>query len=232
MKYKIGDKVRIKKNLVVGRTYGDDTYVNEMDDIAKDNDYVLTIGNCEYDIGEYVMDEDEHDDPWYWTDAMIEGLVEMKEIKNMKYKIGDKVRIRRDLVVGDKYGGITFFYDMAKEVETNGGNVVIITDARVDSTGVIGYKFGGLAFIYSESMIEGLAEPTDREKFEGWMRKLSSLKSDDRVWNAFNYCVTTEPDKWGYEDKLKIISDYLFAKKMTKAEIEAELGYKIEIVEE
>ena len=147
----------------------------------------------------------------------------------MKYKIGDKVRIRRDLVVGDRYGGLTYLGGMAKEVEANGGNYVTITDAGVDSSDAIWYDFEELTFTYSEEMIE---EPTDRERFEGWMRKLSSLPCDNEVWHAFDYCVTTEPDTCGYEDELKIISDYLFAKKMTKAEIEAELGYKIEIVEE
>lgn len=154
MKYKIGDKVRIKKDLVVNNDYGYDCYIEEMDDIAKENDYILTIEDCVFNNTEYIMVEDS--EGCSWTDEMIEGLV-------------------------------------------------------------------------TDEMIE---EPTDREKFEGWMRKLSSLKSEDRVWNAFNYCVTTEPNKRGYEDELKIISDYLFAKKMTKAEIEAELGYSIEIVEE
>lgn len=154
MKYKIGDKVRIKKDLVVNNDYGYDCYIEEMDDIAKENDYILTIEDCVFNNTEYIMVEDS--EGCSWTDEMIEGLV-------------------------------------------------------------------------TDEMIE---EPTDREKFEGWMRKLSSLKGEDRVWNAFNYCVTTEPNKRGYEDELKIISDYLFAKKMTKAEIEAELGYSIEIVEE
>lgn len=146
----------------------------------------------------------------------------------MKYKVGDKVKIRKDLVVGDRYGGLTYLDSMKKEVSANGGDVFVIDHAGTDCSDVIWYEFEGLSFSYSEEMIE---EPTDREKFEGWMRKLSSLKNDDRVWQAFNYCVTREPDTCGYEDELKIISNYLFAKKMTKAEIEKELGYKIEIVE-
>lgn len=153
LKYKIGDKVRIRKDLVVGSTYGSDIYIRKMDDIVKDNDYVLTIGELSYDINEYVMDEDNCEVPYYWTEEMIEGLAE---------------------------------------------------------------------------------EPTtDREKFEGWVRKLSSLSYDDKVWNAFNKCVTTEPDEIGYEANLKVVSDYLFTekKKMTKTEIEKELGYEIEIVE-
>jgi hypothetical protein len=148
MKYKIGDKVRIKKDLVVEKAYGDNTYIGKMDTIAKNFDYILTIKGYNFNRTQYVMLED--GEMWNWTEEMIEGLY---------------------------------------------------------------------------------IEPTDREKFEECMRKLSSLKSEDRVWNAFNHCVTTEPDEDGYEDELKIISDYLFGKKMSKTEIEKELGYKIEIVE-
>ena len=152
MKYKIGDRVRIKKGLAIGKSYGYNTYVGRMDTTAKNFDYILTIKGYNFNRTQYVMLEDE--ETWCWTEEMIEGL-------------------------------------------------------------------------YIES--------TDREKFEGYIRKLSSLRYDDKVWNAFNKCVTTEPDEIGYEDNLKIVSDYLFGaekKKMTKAEIEKELGWKIEIVEE
>lgn len=151
----------------------------------------------------------------------------------MKYNIGDKVKIRKDLIVGERYEGLTYYSNMKKEAENIGDNGATIIKAWIDSYGRRLYEFGGCGFIYSEAMIEGLAvaEPTDREKFEGWMRKLSSLPYDNEVWHAFNYIVTTEPDRDGYEDKLKIVSDFLFAKKMTKAEIEKELGCKIEIVE-
>ena len=83
-------------------------------------------------------------------------------------------------------------------------------------------------------MIEGLCEPTDREKFEECMRKLSSLNGSSTEWRAFDNLTLFNPDEANYEDYLKVVSNYLFGepKKMTKAEIEAELSYKIEIVEE
>lgn len=151
MKYNIGDKIRIRKDLVVNDDYGNDTYVRKMDDVAKKNDYVLVIDGYEKDNTKYVMVEDKGD--YFWTDEMIEGLADL----------------------------------------------------------------------------------TDREKFEGWIRKLSSLDFYDTVWDAFNFTVTSEPNEKGYEDNLKVVSDYLFGakkKKMTKAEIEKELGYEIEIVKE
>ena len=156
MKYKIGDKVRIRKDLVVNNDYGCDGYIEEMDDIAKENDYILTIEDCVFNNTEYTMVEDS--ECCSWTDEMIEGLV-------------------------------------------------------------------------TDEMIE---KPTDREKFEGWMRNLSSLDGWDKTWDAFNNLTVLEPDDDEYKGQLKIVTDYLFGeekKKMTKAEIEKELGYEIEIVE-
>ena len=153
----------------------------------------------------------------------------------MKYKIGDKVRIRRDLVAGKGYytghskdtDNYTFGMD---ELVKN--HDYVLTIAKYANNDTEYEMLESDRFWWTESMIEGLAETTDREKFEEWMRKLSSLDGYDERWEAFNNCVTLEPDEKGYEDNLKIISDYLFGKKMTKAEIEAELGYDIEIVGE
>ena len=154
MKYNIGDKVRIRKDLVAGKTYGCNTYIDKMNRIAKNFDYILTIGGYNDNKTQYTMDENGGSPTWYWTDEMIEGLVE--------------------------------------------------------------------------------EQPTDREKFERWMRYLSSLDGCCKTYDAFNNLTMLEPDDDEYEDNLKTVSDYLFGiakKKMTVAEIEAELGYEIEIVE-
>lgn len=127
----------------------------------------------------------------------------------MKYNIGDKVKIRRDLIVGERYEGLTYYDGMKKEAERGS---FTIDRAWIDSYGRRLYEFEECAFTYSEEMVEGLVE-TDREKFEKWMRKLSSLPYNNEVWHAFNYIVTTEPDRDGYDDKLKVVSDFLFTEK-------------------
>lgn len=151
MKYNIGDRVRIRKDLVVGDRYEGDAYIKEMDDIAKNNDYVLTIERFSYDNIEYVMAESNYE--WFWTDAMIEGL-----------------------------------------------------------------------------------ELTDREKFEGWMKELGRLTGGSDIWKSLDGLTYLDPDEdeKEFEEALKTVADYLFdtKKRMTKTEIEAELGYEIEIVEE
>ena len=151
----------------------------------------------------------------------------------MKYKVGDKVKIKKNLIVDGSYGSETYVEDM-EEIAKDYDYILTVSKVFDCYGDNIEYVMAeGDGWYWTNKMIEGLAEPTDREKFEGWMRKLSSLDCDDVVWNAFNYIVTSEPDDRGYDDKLKIVSDFLFTKKkMTKTEIEAELGYKIEIVEE
>lgn len=161
----------------------------------------------------------------------------------MKYKIGDKVKIRKDLVVGDYYNEWLFTEEMEKDVKSN-DYILTISKAYIaydEKTPVYRYEENAhrtnsqiQRWELTEAMIEGLVEPTDKEKFEGWMRKLSSIDGHNKIWNAFDWLTTLNPDNDNYEDNLKIVSDYLFGvekKKMTKAEIEEKLGYKIEIVE-
>ena len=62
----------------------------------------------------------------------------------------------------------------------------------------------------TEAMIEGLCEPTDREKFEECMRKLSSLNGSSTEWRAFDNLTLFNPDEANYEDYLKVVSNYLF----------------------
>ena len=156
-----------------------------------------------------------------------------------KYKVGDKVKIRKDLVVGNKYGGLVCLGHMKKEVEEK-GNVVTIIRTGVDSEGVIWYEFEELFYAYSEEMIE---EPTDREKFEAWMTKLAEIDvdEDNDIYHAFErvscyyskgchsddyYALGIDIDiLWEYINRIEV-------KEMTKAEIEEALGYKIEIVED
>jgi hypothetical protein len=66
MKYKIGDKVRVRKDLVVDRVYGEDKFIAPME---KYLDKTMTVDkivkNCKYKLKE----DTEH---WNWTDEMLE----------------------------------------------------------------------------------------------------------------------------------------------------------------
>ena len=61
MKYKIGDKVRVRKDLVVNNEYGGILYILDMDEF-KDREGVITnMGDASYQIGDF-----------WWTDEMLE----------------------------------------------------------------------------------------------------------------------------------------------------------------
>lgn len=67
MKYKVGDRVKIREDLIIGKEYGDNTFVSGM---MPWRGQVVTISR----VGKfYQLDHDDYD--WDWTDEMIEGLV-------------------------------------------------------------------------------------------------------------------------------------------------------------
>ena len=67
MKYKVGDKVRVRSDLKINEDYGLQTFVREMSQyIGK----VVTIQ--ETYSNKYNIKEDNEE--WYWTDEMFEGL--------------------------------------------------------------------------------------------------------------------------------------------------------------
>ena len=68
MKYKVGDKVRVREDLEKGKLYGDYS-VNE--DMFSLRGKIVTICNIEY--GFYMLEEDLH--KWCWTDEMFFGKV-------------------------------------------------------------------------------------------------------------------------------------------------------------
>lgn len=70
MAYKVGDKVRIIRQLTKDRYEYQDIFVSEMD---KYLGAVLTIAKVFEEYSEYVMKEDSE---WLWTNDMIEGLAE------------------------------------------------------------------------------------------------------------------------------------------------------------
>lgn len=112
-KYKKGDKVVIRKDLEVDEYYGD-FYWSIDKEYMKEKDYVVIeeLYDCDYLV----------DDGYCITDEMIEGLY--NEVNNKpKYKIGDKVVIRKDLEVCEYYGNL--YWNKRKEYLKEKNYVVI-----------------------------------------------------------------------------------------------------------
>jgi len=71
MKYKEGDKVRIKTNLIPDKRYGGNTFVSEMLEFTgKDTIVNIVSGN------KYYLEIDKEKGYWCWTDEMLEPVSE------------------------------------------------------------------------------------------------------------------------------------------------------------
>ena len=68
MKYKIGDKVRVREDLIAEKQYGKDFFVSEMNPFKGQ---IVTIKIVK--DGGYVIEEDSGE--WYWTEGMLSGKV-------------------------------------------------------------------------------------------------------------------------------------------------------------
>lgn len=67
MKYKIGDKVKIKENLIIGKLYDETSFTSSMTEYSGNNTEVIDI-IC----GTYKLKID--NGYWFWTDEMLEDI--------------------------------------------------------------------------------------------------------------------------------------------------------------
>lgn len=96
MKYQKGDKVVIRKELKVGEWYGNIQWWDN-DEPLKEKDFIV-IDAVDED-GDYVINGGR-----YINDEMISHKYKESE-RIMKYKEGDKVVLKKNLVDGEMYGG-------------------------------------------------------------------------------------------------------------------------------
>ena len=83
-KYNVGDKVKVREDLVINKRYGGETFVDDMAELKGQEVTIKSVYNYseEYRIKEL---------GYTWTNEMFEGLV-VKEVKP-SFKIGDKVEL-------------------------------------------------------------------------------------------------------------------------------------------
>lgn len=239
-KFKAGDKVRIKSNISIAKTYNGGCWVTEeMFDKIGDIEIIesveahRTTGEARYSIT---------NSDYYWTDDMLERVED-----TMKYKVGDKVRVREDLIVDRIYGEDCFVSGM---VIMKGKEVTI--DAVHDD--VKKYHIKECGFSWTEEMFEDIRPSLKGKIVEvaagytyymlteamgvretghagniRWTSKTGFRPV--KIWevnaglvgNLSNLCTAKGELIWE-EEKEK--------KEMTVAEIEKALGYSVKIIKE
>lgn len=100
----------------------------------------------------------------------------------MKYKVGDKVRIRNDLVVDALYGNIHLWRNM----EDFKGRVLTVRGYTHENN----YKVEESIYIFSDEMIEGLAEPikTNLEHYAEALLQYINATDCDNYFDEIMIC--------------------------------------------
>jgi hypothetical protein len=102
MKYKVGDKVRVRNDLVVDKTYGNGAWFRS--DMARYKSQIVTIsrvGDCFYNITGDRFN-------WSWVDEMFEDVVEnnVGEIKARTVDVGYYLKFCGHRVIENVYQGV------------------------------------------------------------------------------------------------------------------------------
>lgn len=90
-KFKVGDKVRIKKNLKDFEFYGEDFYIREMD---KYKGKIATVDKL-YNK-KYRLDIDNHE--WCWTDEMLEPAERKIHFKSLPRNFTGTIKIENGFI--------------------------------------------------------------------------------------------------------------------------------------
>jgi len=99
----------------------------------------------------------------------------------MKYKVGDKVRVRKDLELGKMYGSNHFCNTFTSSMIPLLGRVVTIQSCLNDAYGIENY-----IFFLVDDMIEGLAEEAQPEEPEKAINLLREMKHNCEHANKYD----------------------------------------------
>lgn len=168
MKYKVGEKAKVRKDLKIGEYYGGYLFNNSMSELKGNSVTISYTGLSSYSIRE-------SDRPW--SEEMFEPVGEEEQI--VKYKAGDKVRVRSDLEACRTYGGIRASSTMC---QYRGKTVEI---AKVYSNY---YKIKERDFYWTDEMFESEEEMSAEEA-------LKMLKGLCEEYPTCNGCPLRNPRK-------------------------------------
>lgn len=185
---KPGMKVKLRKDLVADQMYGSDCWITDMkkpgsevvvERIVKDDKFF--IKGCFFN---YTVD-------------MLENPVKLSDLESRDFKVGDRVRLREDLKVGVRYGGLTYLNSMLKP-----GTETTI-EKRFTGTGNVLLASDGSSYIYSPAMLEHVEEKqnisekpsvplSEKEEIKsrlgvGDVVKIREDIKDNQLYDSFDY---------------------------------------------
>ena len=79
MKYKVGDKVRVRKDLKPGNFYGKDYYISSMDKFKGEKCVITEIWDHSYQINDF---------GYWWSEEMFESVDDEKVLEYALEKLG------------------------------------------------------------------------------------------------------------------------------------------------
>ena len=79
MKYKVGDKVRVRKDLEPGNFYGKDYYISSMDKFKGEKCVITEIWDQSYQINNF---------GYWWSEEMFESIDDVKVLEYALEKLG------------------------------------------------------------------------------------------------------------------------------------------------
>ena len=162
MKYQVGDKILVRPDLEEGKTYGVEVVISDM---LYFKGKIVTIEHVDYP-NHYRIKEDP--DQWHWTDEMFLPIT--------KYNIGDKVRVREDLIEYEKYKDILFVPSM----NFFKGKIVTIYDFtdrgyRIEED----YK----RYRWTDNMFSGKVSEEIKSEYLSDLKKIEEHFNSNKIYN-------------------------------------------------
>ena len=132
----------------------------------------------------------------------------------MRFKVGDKVRVKEGLVVGRTYGGITN-YSFLSETD---GNLGVQTITCITSSG--NYRLDKATFIYSGEMLEPVKEKVSEKLvfYRNGDKTIAKYYKGDKTFEAEAKC--SPEDEYDFKTGTKLAMNRV----MDKAKQE-DIGY-------
>lgn len=156
----------------------------------------------------------------------------------MRFKVGDKVRVRKDLIVGKRYGKDNLLF--VDDMEKNKGK-----QFKIIRTSGFGYKLDYSIYYFNDDMLEPVFTKQDLKAgdritlrngmVEIWdgsrIGPLDYEDINDNLTNNGNLGSKLDIVKVEKPKKYETIYEREKARKMTVKEISEALGYEVEVVD-